>query len=108
LNLSSANNQWQPVAPTSFTLEPRADFAIVSHNATSFIVSGGIGAKTTPGDQSLAHISIRYNAELNLWSDIKSQNASAPKFNFTFDTQLFGGRGIKISDQEYMINGGIP
>ncbi|SAM03501.1 hypothetical protein [Absidia glauca] len=108
LNLSSANNQWQPVATTSFTLEPRADFAIVSHNATSFIVSGGIGAKTTPGDQSLAHISIRYNAELNLWSDIKSQNASAPKFNFTFDTQLFGGRAIKISDQEYMINGGIP
>ncbi|KAI8340277.1 hypothetical protein BC941DRAFT_243640 [Chlamydoabsidia padenii] len=101
LTLSSANTQWQTVPPNNFTLEPRADFAMVSHNATSFVISGGSGS-------NLTKISIRYNAELDLWTEIKSLNASTPKYNFTFDIQLFGSRGVKISDREYMINGGIP
>ncbi|ORZ13688.1 hypothetical protein BCR42DRAFT_418867 [Absidia repens] len=110
LNLSAANTQWQSVPPPiePFNLERRADFAMVAVNDTTFLISGGIGPSTTPGNQSLAQIAIRYNAELNLWTPIRSQNSSSPKLNFTFDTQLFGGRGVKISEREFMINGGIP
>ncbi|CAO3597603.1 unnamed protein product [Absidia cylindrospora] len=110
LNLSAANTQWQSVPPPiePFNVERRADFAMVAMNDTTFLISGGIGPSTTPGDQSLAQIAVRYNAELNLWTAIRSQNASSPKLNFTFDTQLFGGRAVKISDREFMINGGIP
>ncbi|KAI8078845.1 uncharacterized protein BX664DRAFT_342851 [Halteromyces radiatus] len=110
LNVSGANTQWQPV-PTpnnAFQLEPRADFAIVNHNDTSYIIAGGSGPSTNHGDQSLVNITTRYNADTNTWGIIASKDPSAAKMNITMDVQMFGGRGVKVTNTQFMIAGGIP
>ncbi|KAI8078850.1 uncharacterized protein BX664DRAFT_369267 [Halteromyces radiatus] len=110
LNVSAANTQWQPVPPPSydFQLEPRCDFAMVNHNGTSYTIVGG-STSTNHGDQSLVNITVVYVADFNFWETIiEPEDASYPTFNDSLATRMFGVRGVKISNSEYMIAGGIP
>ncbi|KAI8078851.1 uncharacterized protein BX664DRAFT_389218 [Halteromyces radiatus] len=110
LNVSAANTQWQPVPPPSsaFQLEPRCDFAMINHNDTGYTIVGGAGPSTNHGDQSLVNITVDYNADLNTWGSLKSLNDSQPKLNMSMEIQMFGTRGVKITNSQYMIAGGIP
>ncbi|ORZ12398.1 hypothetical protein BCR42DRAFT_394829 [Absidia repens] len=111
LNISSANTQWQPVAPSPtspFTLEPRADFAITAINESSYVVSGGIGPSPRVTDnQVLANITVFYNSQSNKWSVLKPLEGEKV-LNYTLDMQLFGQRATQMNDTEYFIFGGIP
>ncbi|KAI8078848.1 uncharacterized protein BX664DRAFT_389216 [Halteromyces radiatus] len=110
LNVSAANTQWQPVPPSSsaFQLEPRCDFAMINHNDTGYTIVGGAGPSTNHGDQSLVNVTVDYNADSNTWGSLKSTNDSQPKLNMSMEIQMFGTRGVKISNSQYMIAGGIP
>ncbi|KAI8078847.1 uncharacterized protein BX664DRAFT_318186 [Halteromyces radiatus] len=110
LNVSAANTQWQPVPPPSnnFQLEPRCDFAMINHNDTGYTIVGGAGPSINHGDQSLVNITVDYNADLNIWGSIKSLNDSQPTLNMSMEIQMFGTRGVKITNSQYMIAGGIP
>ncbi|KAI8078846.1 uncharacterized protein BX664DRAFT_318185 [Halteromyces radiatus] len=109
LNVSAANTQWQPVSPPSsaFQLEPRSDFAMINHNDTGYTIVGGAGPSINHGDQSLVNITVDYNADLNTWGSIKRRD-DQPKLNVSMEIQMFGTRGVKITNSQYMIAGGMP